>query len=266
MNNKKNKFITILIAGLYFVIYLVYSTPKIGAQSPSPEITSTSENTDAQKEIRKMVQEKVQKMLETTKLGQKRAYVGEITEIINSILTLNTALGEKQIKVATDAAIISKGNKKVELKDLEIGSFAIAMGYLTEENVLETRRLVVINKPTSPAREVAFGKVTDISAEEKILTVKQEKKGITYTIVVNDKTMITKKLDTKVEKASFSDIKQGDVIVAIGTPAENERKVITAKIIHVIPGSPGVKSTATPTAKATPTKKAEPTLTPTPEE
>lgn len=251
MKSKKTKIISILIAIFYFVIYLVYSASKAGAQSPTPEVTSAveGEKKDAQKEIRKMVQEKVQKMLETTKLGQKRAYVGEIIEIINSTLTLNTSLGEKQAKVATDAAIIGKGAKKMEFKDLEIGSFAIAMGYLSEEDVLDSRRLVVINKPTPPAREVAFGKVTDISPEEKILTVKQEKKGVTYTVIVSDKTTITKKLETKVAKASFSDIKQGDVIVAIGTPAENERKVITAKIIHVIPGSPGVG----------PTKKAEPT-------
>jgi len=109
------------------------------------------------------------------------------------------------------------------------------MGYLGDNGILETRRVVVVEKPKLPVREVAFGEVTDISTEEKILTIKNDKKGITYTIEVTGTTKITKKTDTKVEKAKFSDIEKGDRLVAIGTPTENEEKIITAKLIHIIP-------------------------------
>ncbi len=110
------------------------------------------------------------------------------------------------------------------------------MGYLGESETLEAKRIVVISKPKPPFRVVAFGRVTDISSEEKLLTVKNEKKGITYTIAVTDKTIITKKTDNKVQKVQFSAIEIGNRLVAVGTPTENENKLITAKIIHVIPG------------------------------
>ena len=84
-------------------------------------------------------------------------------------------------------------------------------------------------------------------------------------VVINDKTTITKKTDKNVEKVGFSEIEIGDHLVAIGSMTENEEKIITAKIIHVIPGlskpTTTPKSTASP--KLTPTVSPKPTASPT---
>lgn len=190
------------------------------------------------KELREAVKEKVQEKIQEIKKGIPRAYVGEITkiDIDNSNFTLETRSKTLQITTNEETKIIGAKKENLQLADLKIGNFCIAMGYLTDENTLQAKRIVVIPKPKPPAREVAFGKVIDISAEEKILTVKNERKGLTYTVEVTDKTMITKKLNNKIEKVNFSSIEINDHIVTVGTPTENEEKIITAKIIHIIPG------------------------------
>ena len=254
----------IRLASVLLVLFLATGywllATDIIAQSPTPEATSP-----AVQQLREKVKEIVREKIEEVKMGQKRAFFGEISQISGSVITITNPRGERQIKVSEDTKILSIGRKEIKLQDLEIGSFVIAMGYLGDNGILEARRIVVIEKPKPPAREVAFGKVTDISAEEKILTVKNEKKGITYTVVVTEKTIITKKGETKIEKVNFSAIEKGDRVVAIGTPTENETKLITAKIIHVIPGK-ATGQEVTPTPKASPTPTPKSTLTPTPTE
>jgi hypothetical protein len=235
----------LVFIGTYWYLF----SPKASAQSPTPQATSP-----AVQQLREKVKEIVREKIEEVKMGQKRAFFGEISKISGSVITITNPRGERQIKVSEDTKIISKGRKEIKLENLKIGNFIIAMGYLGNNNVLEAKRIVVAEKPKLPAREVAFGKVTDISTEEKILTVKNEKKDITYTVVVTEKTIITKKGEIRIERVNFSAIEKGNRVVAIGTPSENETKLITAKIIHVIPGKAiGLEKEITPTPKLTPT-------------
>ena len=187
-------------------------------------------------QIREAVKEKVREKIQEVKKGVARAYVGKIAQIGENEFTLENPRQSIRVVVGEETKIIGKTKQNLEFKDLKVGDFCIAMGYLEEKGTLEAKRIIVIPKPKPPARVVAFGRVTDISSEEKILTVKNERKGITYTITVTDKTIITKKKDNKVQKVQFLAIEIGDRLVAVGTPTENENKIITAKIIHVIPG------------------------------
>jgi hypothetical protein len=227
---------------LFFVLCSLFYVLPVGAISPTPTVTLNPTPTLSVKleekiqEIRDEVKKKVREKIEETKKGMKAAYFGEITAITESTLTITTFKGVSNVRIGMDTVIVGRGNKKIALKDLAIGDYIIAMGYIADNNLLDAKRIVVINKPKVVAREVAFGKVTDISADEKILTVKNEKKNLLYTIEVTDKTTITKKVDGKVKKVKFADITKGDRLVAIGTPTENEEKIIVAKIIHIIPG------------------------------
>jgi len=233
----------------------------ITAVSPTPEATNAAVN-----DIRTKVKEIVQEKLDQAQKGQKMAFAGTISEINGLNLTLQTNQGDKQLNVATDAAIIGKGGKRITIKDLKTNLFAVVMGYLQENDILGVRRLVISEKPKVVAKETAFGKVTDISKEENVITIKNEKKNIIYTVEINDKTVITKKVDGKVQKVKLEVIEIGDHLIAIGTPTENEHKIITAKIIHVIPGLSKPEATVTPTPSATPTTKVTPKIkaTPTP--
>ena len=234
---------------LFIFSFLIFNLATLAhGQSPTP----TPE--EKIKGIREAVKEKVRAKLAETQKGQKRAFVGKIAEITNSTLILETRLGEKQVKVATDTAILDNKRRKTKLENLGIDNFVIVMGYWGENEILEARRVVVTAEPQRSIREVVFGEVTDISEEEKVLTVKNKKKNLVYTIEVTKKTKLTKKL-------KFSDIKKSDRLIVVGIPSEEEEKIIAAKLIHVIPThavglespSPSPEISPTPTPETSPT-------------
>jgi hypothetical protein len=240
---KKILTLTILLA---FYLTLTFS---VKAVSPTPEASSSAVD-----DLRDKVKEIVREKIEETQKGQKAAFFGEISKITEEALTLKTTQGEKQLKIATDTAFIGKGNKKITLDDLKADSFAIAMGFLEDNNLLQTKRLVISEKTQTSDREMAFGKITDISSEEEILTIKNEKKNMIYTVEINDKTTINKKVDGKIQKIKLQALGKDDQIIAIGAPSENEHKIITAKIIQVVPNGTEKEAepTATPSTKTTP--------------
>ncbi|MCJ7804446.1 hypothetical protein MUP35_01800 [Patescibacteria group bacterium] len=239
----------IIISLMLTVAFLLLA---ISARAASPTPTATDSGVQ---EIRDKVKEIVQEKIKGVQQGQKAGFFGEISKITDSALTLQTNEGNKELQIATDAAIIQSGKKAV-LEDLKTGSFAIAMGYLENTNLLDTKRLVIGKKTELAAREVAFGQVTDVSSEENILTIKNEKKSLIYTIEINNKTAMTKEVDGKVMKVKFGDIVKGDKLVAVGAPSENEHKIITAKVIRIISET---AATASPTPSATATPEATPT-------
>lgn len=268
-NNGRRETIHLISTTLVLFSLIVASSlilaMKIAAQSPTPEISPTAEEVsdDKVQGIREAVKEKVREKLEEVQKGQKRAFVGEIKKISNSTLILTALQGEKQVTVSEETTIIDKDRKEIELDALEVGDYLIAMGYLEETDLLNAIRIVVTTKPKVSTREVAFGEVTDISAEEKILTVKNQKKGTIYTVEATGTTKITKKIEGKVQEAKFADINEGDRLVAIGKATENEETIISAKIIHVIPGqaiglTEEEEPSPTPSPKATPTPKTSP--------
>jgi len=207
-------------------------------------------------QIREAVKEKVKERVQEIRQGIPRAYFGEIKQIGSQEFTLQTRREEIQVTVGSETKIIGKNKQDLQFKDLKLGDYCIAMGFLNENRALEAKRIVLIPKPKPPKRIAFWGKVSDISSEEKILTVINEKKGLTYTVAVNEKTIITKKVGTSIQRANFSAIEIGDKVAVVGTPSESEEKIVTAKIIHVIPGK------AIGTQKPSPS----PSPTPTPEE
>lgn len=193
----------------------------------------------AVREIREKVKEMVRQKIDEVKKGQKGAYAGEITKISGDLITISTLTNKQsQVRVGEETKIIGSAKKEIKADGLKIGDFIIAMGYLGENEVLEAKRVIVATKPKPLSRQVAFGKVTDISVEERILTVKNEKRDLTYTVLVTNNATITKKVGVKIQKIDFSKIEKGDRIVAIGTVKENGEKMLTTKLIHVIPGNP----------------------------
>ncbi len=255
MNRKKlklnKKTPSVIFLSLIF-IFCFLSFNKIQALA----VTSEATNAAAQ-DLRDKVKEIVREQIVQTQKGQKMAFFGEITDITDANLKIETNEGEKKLNVATDAAIISKTGKKMKISELVSGVFAIAMGYTEDSDLLGVRRLVLIEKPKIIEKEAAFGKVTDISSMEKVLTIKNEKQNLIYTVEIDDKTLINKKVDGKIQKIKFETITKNDKIIAIGTPSENEHKIITAKTVYVTEENSPVPTeektaTGTSSAKTTP--------------
>ncbi|PIS13852.1 hypothetical protein COT65_02020 [Candidatus Shapirobacteria bacterium CG09_land_8_20_14_0_10_47_13] len=239
------------------------SVSPILAAVATPSATPSEGNPSVVQELRDKVKEIVRQQIDEIKKGQKRAYFGEISQITDSLITVSVSADkEKQIKISAETKIINLAKKDIKVTDLKISDFIIAMGNLGDEEVLEAKRIVVAARPKALSRRVAVGKVTDISTEERILTVKNDKKDLTYTITIAGNAVITKKVGTKIQKVTFDKIEKGDRLVAIGTLKENGEKILTAKLIHIIPGQ-----TNTPTASPSPSPKptASPKSSPTPQ-
>lgn len=226
MRNKKF-FITSVLILLAFLTFLI-SSPFIRAQSP--EATPTPD--EDVEEIREAVKEKVREKVEAAKSGQKRALIGELTEIFNNTLVLDTRLGERRAQVATDAAILSEG-KEIEFKNLEIGSPVICMGYLRPDEILDARRVVVESESEEETeRVIAYGEVTDIDEDEKTISVKHLLKETIWKVEITSKTELTKKIEGEMEEIDFDDISIGDRLVAIGAQVEGEETTLTATLIY----------------------------------
>ena len=217
----------LIVAFLEISVWLTMVTT-ITAQSPEPSPSPDDER------IKQKVEERIEKVLSTAEQGQKRALVGTLKSIANSTLTIETQTGDSQAKVATDATILNEDREEIEIDDLEISSNLIAMGYLDNQNVLNAKRVVVTEEFQIPESESVFGTVTDISQEEKILTIKHPKTQTVYMVDINSNTKITKRVGEEVKEIKFSDIEENDRLVVIGEPEENEEKIITASLIHVV--------------------------------
>lgn len=218
MKSKKS----LVISCLLLVIGLLL-TAKTVAQSP--EATPTA-NEEVQ-EIREAVKEKV----EAAKAGQKQALVGELTEIFNNTLVLDTRLGERRAQVATDAAIISEDGE-IEFGGLEIGSPVVCMGYLRPDEILDARRVVVEEEKAASERVIAYGEVADIDEEKEIISVTHLKDNTIWKIEITSKTELTKKIEDEIEDIDFDDISLGDRLVAIGTAVEGEENSLTASLVY----------------------------------
>lgn len=245
---------------LFTVYFLLFTLSTGSAVAVSDEKTATS-STRAQ-EINQRVQERLQKVENqvTTK-----AFWGTLKAMNDTTLTLDTSKGEQTIKTDDETVFVS-GKTPLKLSDLEIGKFLIVMGTTNADSLLAKRILVLAKAPKpAPVRQAVFGKITDISTEEKVLVLTNPKNsGTTFQVKVTDKTVLTKTTAGAVKKVEFAALKIGDRVVAVGT---NGNGTLTAKIVHVIPGKAvGLEeSIVTPTSgKTTPTPTKKPTQKPTP--
>ena len=245
---------------LFTFYFLLFTFPLLArAQSPTPEDETTP--TPVQEEIKQKVQERIEQIQTEFK---KRAFWGTLKEITNSTLVLETPRGERRVKTDENTKFFGPGKKEIKLADLEIGNFIIALGYWQENGTLEGKRITALTQAPKPTikRYAVYGKVADISKEEKVLSlVHPIKSEVTFEVMVTEKTIITKKVEGKIKKVNFEAIEIGDRVVAVGT-REKEGGTLTAKLVHVIPGKAAGLEKVTPTPEKvspTPTKKPTPT-------
>jgi len=226
---------------------------KVKAQTPTPKATESAEISN--EEIKEKIQERIEQVKKESK---KRAFWGILKEITNSTLILtNDSRGEKIIKTGINTQFLKTGGKEIKITDLEIGNFIIALGYWQENGTLEGKKIISSTETPKAAlrRYAIYGKISDISKEEKVLSVIHPiKSEIVYEVKITEKTIITEKTEEeKIKKVDFTKLAIDKRIVAVGT-REKGSGTLTAKIIHIIPEKTNLpeKNTPTPESK-TPT-------------
>lgn len=207
--------------------------------------TLAQEGTTPGETVRDRVRERVELLAR-----RPRAYVGEIVDLPDSIIEIETRSGQmRQAKTDEETVFIQVKagvSSNITFEDLAVADWVIAMGYLGDNNVLEARR--VITTGTSPLieRRAVYGVVEE--ADDGTFTIKHPKTGETWIVETSATTRVTSKEDTEIVEADVEDIGVGDRIIAAGTPSEEE-DTIEARLVHIIPG---LAEGLAPTPTATP--------------
>ena len=258
---KYYKYLFICLFVYLFICLLSIST--VFAQTTTPD-SSDNQNgaTNAIKGIRDVVKEKVQEQLNVLKTGAKRAYVGQLTQISDTSLSVETSEGTIQVKVDSNTDYVNKNRAAIKISNLKNNDYVIAMGLLETDNSITGKRIVVIDKPVPYEKEIAVGKISDISKDGTTITLKNDNKAKTYSLSVNKNAKTTQKINEKIDKMNLADLQKGDIVFAVGIPDKTNNKILDVSLIHLLAKSLGVPTQNASTTTPTPSVKVKVTPTP----
>ncbi|MBU0619030.1 hypothetical protein KKD62_02215 [Patescibacteria group bacterium] len=229
---------------LLFTLCSLLFTPFIQAQSPTPEASD-----EVKEKIKERLEENVDEDVDKVKslvddqTSQlvKRGFPGKLKNITTDTLLIEIADEVKQASFSEETVFVkSPGNNQLNPEDLAVGDFIIAMGFLNDTGVLESKRVVVTTEPKpAPARQLLWGKVKEIDNQ---------------TIVFNDHEITlasSKNLKIKgIEEPEIEDINLEDKIYVIVT-LDEDGEIDKVNQVLVIPTKNGLTDETEPTETET---------------
>lgn len=227
----KNKF---LKPALVFCFGLMLFITPILAQEPTSSPVSEDE---VKEKIKERLEQVVDEDLEKTKeeLTKKAyAWVGIVQSIEDKSLLIKTAADEKRAKIDNEAhiykVVTGKGRTSIKFEDIEEDQYCIAMGFKEEEEIILTKRVIVLDEaPTATKRDLISGKVEEVDVDEKEVTV--QKNGEASTINLGK----AKLKISGIKSPTVEDIQIGDYLTAVVTLDKND-KIDAVKVVLIIPG------------------------------
>jgi len=110
----------------------------------------------AEETIDESIKDRLKNVISQKTTSDALAHFGLITDITDNSITIATDQGSKVISISTET--VQKGEP-------EIDQFALAMGYLDQNQILNTKRLVISAQApsTPPEREILIGDIKDLS-------------------------------------------------------------------------------------------------------
>jgi len=210
-------------------------------------IWAQEESTQASQEKEDRIREEVEAIVRSAQQGSleeglevKRAFCGNLKshDLEADALVIENSKGEEKTVTYDDETVfLGIFRNKIKADDLELGSFAIAMGYanrLSPES-LAAKRVVVQETPVPIVRQSFLGEIDDISEEEEVFVL-SPKKGKGVLEVIADEATIKIRENGKVKKAQFSDIAKADRVVLVGEKDKNDNR-IKAVLIYILSSS-----------------------------
>ena len=170
------------IALIFIALFLLLPTPVFAITSTASATPSTPTPTTLPSDASNLetkIQNYVQQNLATAEAKIKEkvnqlnlvGYVGKVTSISNSSVTINSE-GELFQVVTTDNTAIVNGNQKIKLSSIAIGDNLIVIGTLnTKNNILDAKRIVEIDVTVTDYPVVYVGKITTVDVKKNIVTL-----------------------------------------------------------------------------------------------
>lgn len=197
---------------------------------PVLAIDATGSATNSIDKSAKLLIEKLATKVEETRKKDQKAYVGLISKMNGSTITISSVSGtdEKKYVIKIDDTltalfqIVGSSKKEIKLSDIKLGDYVIVTGQMLNDT-LEANEVFIDEQFL-----VKTAKVTELSKSDfylKVITYDKDQ----YTLDIQSSTR-QYMLNTKtkeIEKSGFSKIKEGDIIhfvVSKTNPGQGKEK------------------------------------------
>lgn len=224
----------LIISLLVILTFLgLMKTFSFSLQAVTPDLSPTPSGTEEEKvkEIRDAVKDKVNEIKDKI---EKKAYVGTITQITDSTLAINNFRGTQRVRLVEETTIVGTSRKVIKPADLAVDDKVIAMGTISENEILEALRVIVVAPPkTVPLpRTLAFGTISSIDRQQSTLTLSLTGNPDNSKLLkIDSKTMIVSAKDSKT-KIAFKNLEENQKTIAVFW-GPFEAKTSVAKTIFV---------------------------------
>ncbi len=159
--------------------------------------------------------------------GEKKAFFGQIADLFNQTVILQTSQGKKTAKADEDVSIVDEKRQTIKFDDLEIGHYAIAMGYSETPEKIITKRIVLIPQPTKTEKKAFLGRVKKIDGQKIVLENLKDSQELS--LVISAETTVQRKGEK--EDLDIDAIKEETLVVAAGTFAKEK---LTATTVYLL--------------------------------
>ena len=207
--------------------------PTDATGTPSGSLTPTTAEDTKVKEIRDAIKEKVNEIKEKI---ERRAYVGIISQITDSTITLDNFRGKRRVRITETTTIIGSARKEIKAKDLSVEDKVIALGIVSDNEILEAKRIIVVLIPkTVPAKRVViFGSITAVDSKSSSITVTPTKnQDQTIEFKLEKETDLVSQADPKAN-LKLKDLKESQKVIVVHLEVA-PGKVAVAKSLFLLP-------------------------------
>ncbi len=221
------KLLILSIALLPLFSFLRLTSAAEPSPSPSPSESEITEN------LKKRLQESLTNAKETVLSAENNsrpiAYVGSVQDVIHEAIDIKTKDGQRYAKIKEDTTVLrSPGNVPIDLEDIRIDDFIIAMGYSENDTTVGAKRVIVSQTAVpSLAKTTGTGKITALSQSTMTIT---NPEGDEVELRYLRSTIVKSKNDV----LSQADLKVGDSVIYTADTG----KELTATIIMIISPAP----------------------------
>jgi len=210
------------------------STNPTGATGTSSgSLTPTTAEDTKVREIRDAIKEKVNEIKEKI---ERRAYVGIISQITDSTITLDNFRGKRRVRITETTTIIGSARKEIKAKDLSVEDKVIALGIVSDNEILEAKRIIVVLIPkTVPAKRVViFGSITAVDSKNSSITVAPTKnQDQTIEFKLEKETDLVSQADPKAN-LKLKDLKESQKVIVVHLEVASG-KIAIAKSLFLLP-------------------------------
>lgn len=196
------------------------------------EATTSATTEELRKRIEKVIDEKreqIKGVLEDM-LSKKAGYIGEITRVSETALTIKSKNGTTIVPL-TDKLLILQKNQPLSVDKIEVGNWAVVLGTRDDE-LVEAEFIIVSDTTLRPKNQIVLlGTIRSIDRSELVITSRGTTEERTFTI---QKT--TKFQNSNGEKATATAFEKDLNVLAIGLEGQDGWELQTVRSLAPLQG------------------------------